>query len=404
MPDSSGRASSIGSIAGRPASSSSPARSRAPRSLAAVPGPPQSCKKYLALVWGTPGWAKRSRSRSAATAPPAEDVDALASRACRADGDPRGRAARRRLARASRFGTGRTHQIRVHLGEAGHPVAGDPLYGGDRRPHRAGSRRPAACRPFLHAARLTIAHPADGRRLSFAAPLPDDLAMSPRVRVRGDGTRRGDQVRHVRLQRLRRGDQSKFAADARARSGTRGRGGRERGGEREAEKWIGRRRPVNPGALVPVVTNSIIKVLRHRRSFVVASFTSNGISSRCRNGARSRVEVVQQRRSVVHRFRSPRRRGVILIRQFRYAIGGGSGNCRPARSNRGSRRGWRRAGNAARKSAWRRRGSLVARRHYPSPGFCDEQMIFYRCEHPGAASPGRWRSIPMSRSSRASSR
>ena len=74
------------------------------------------------------------------------------------------------------IGTGRTHQIRVHLSESGHPVAGDPLYGGERR------RLPAALapvgrltRPFLHAARIEFDHPGDGRRMSFTAALPDDL-------------------------------------------------------------------------------------------------------------------------------------------------------------------------------------------------------------------------------------
>jgi 23S rRNA pseudouridine1911/1915/1917 synthase len=75
------------------------------------------------------------------------------------------------------IGTGRTHQIRVHLSEAGHPVVGDPLYGGVRRrlpPSLAALARLE--RPFLHAARIAFDHPADGRRLSFVAPLPDDLA------------------------------------------------------------------------------------------------------------------------------------------------------------------------------------------------------------------------------------
>jgi 23S rRNA pseudouridine1911/1915/1917 synthase len=73
--------------------------------------------------------------------------------------------------------TGRTHQIRVHLSETGHAVVGDALYGGARKsvpPRLAAIAR--ISRPFLHAARLTLAHPSDGRPLSFAAPLPDDLS------------------------------------------------------------------------------------------------------------------------------------------------------------------------------------------------------------------------------------
>jgi 23S rRNA pseudouridine1911/1915/1917 synthase len=74
------------------------------------------------------------------------------------------------------IGTGRTHQIRVHLSESGHPVVGDALYGGIHRRVPA-SLAPVArlTRPFLHAARLEFDHPADGRRLSFRAALPEDL-------------------------------------------------------------------------------------------------------------------------------------------------------------------------------------------------------------------------------------
>jgi len=62
--------------------------------------------------------------------------------------------------------TGRTHQIRVHLASLGHPVVGDAVYG---RPSKLVGRQ------FLHAWRLALAHPADGRELRFEAPLPDDL-------------------------------------------------------------------------------------------------------------------------------------------------------------------------------------------------------------------------------------
>ncbi len=67
-----------------------------------------------------------------------------------------------------RLETGRTHQIRVHMAALGHPVAGDATYG--RRPRPAGLER-----HFLHAARLAFRHPADGRELTFSAPLPPEL-------------------------------------------------------------------------------------------------------------------------------------------------------------------------------------------------------------------------------------
>jgi 23S rRNA pseudouridine1911/1915/1917 synthase len=72
--------------------------------------------------------------------------------------------------------TGRTHQIRVHLSAIGHPIVGDSLYGGVHR-RVAGDIRAVQqlTRPFLHAARLSFAHPRDARPLSFTAPLPTDL-------------------------------------------------------------------------------------------------------------------------------------------------------------------------------------------------------------------------------------
>ncbi len=66
-----------------------------------------------------------------------------------------------------RLESGRTHQIRVHLRSIGHPLVGDTLYGG---PALEGFPRQA-----LHAWRLALRHPADGRRVCWRSPLPDDL-------------------------------------------------------------------------------------------------------------------------------------------------------------------------------------------------------------------------------------
>ena len=72
--------------------------------------------------------------------------------------------------------TGRTHQIRVHLSAIGHPVVGDPLYGGVHRRVPGDVRAVTHLqRPFLHAAKLAFRHPADGRRMEFTSELPDDL-------------------------------------------------------------------------------------------------------------------------------------------------------------------------------------------------------------------------------------
>jgi len=65
-----------------------------------------------------------------------------------------------------KIGTGRTHQIRVHLASIGHPVAGDKLYGAPASAHG---------RYFLHAAHITFTSPATGERVTVDAPLPTEL-------------------------------------------------------------------------------------------------------------------------------------------------------------------------------------------------------------------------------------
>ena len=76
-----------------------------------------------------------------------------------------------------RLETGRTHQIRVHFADHGHPVAGDTLYGGDRRASGAeGHALAGLTRQALHAWRLAFVHPATGEAIAFEAPLPPDLA------------------------------------------------------------------------------------------------------------------------------------------------------------------------------------------------------------------------------------
>lgn len=129
-------------------------------------------RRYTALVWGRP-------------AAPVGTIDAAIGR------DPRdplrmavvasGKPARTNYRVESTFGdpevslvtceleTGRTHQIRVHLQATGHPVVGDPTYGGARAPLVIG-------RPFLHAGGLEFTHPFTGDDMRFVADLPADLA------------------------------------------------------------------------------------------------------------------------------------------------------------------------------------------------------------------------------------
>ena len=67
--------------------------------------------------------------------------------------------------------TGRTHQIRVHLAAVGHPILGDARYGGGGDD----ARRLGLRRPFLHAWRLSLAHPITGEPIDIEEPLPADL-------------------------------------------------------------------------------------------------------------------------------------------------------------------------------------------------------------------------------------
>jgi RluA family pseudouridine synthase len=85
-------------------------------------------------------------------------------------------------------GTGRLHQIRVHLKESGCPLVADPDYGsgqplllsGLKRHYKmkAEGERPLMGRPALHAARLEVLHPATGAPLVIEAPWPKDLTVA----------------------------------------------------------------------------------------------------------------------------------------------------------------------------------------------------------------------------------
>jgi 23S rRNA pseudouridine1911/1915/1917 synthase len=133
-------------------------------------------KRYLALVWGHPKPAAGSFD-----APLGPDRDDRR----RMKVDPAGKRARsdyRVLARAPHVAlvelrprTGRTHQLRVHLAEAGHPVVGDDLYGGPReRAVKEGALRAALTpgRSLLHAFRL---HLPGLEPALFEAPIPTDF-------------------------------------------------------------------------------------------------------------------------------------------------------------------------------------------------------------------------------------
>ena len=63
--------------------------------------------------------------------------------------------------------TGRTHQIRVHMAYIGHPVLGDPVYGGKRKENFGLTGQ------CLHARKLAFQHPRTGERMEVECPLPD---------------------------------------------------------------------------------------------------------------------------------------------------------------------------------------------------------------------------------------
>ena len=83
-----------------------------------------------------------------------------------------------------RLETGRTHQIRVHMSHIGHPVFGDPQYGG-REKHLKGiapefriqARKLLKQMPrqALHAATLGFVHPKTGAMVKFSAEMPEDM-------------------------------------------------------------------------------------------------------------------------------------------------------------------------------------------------------------------------------------
>jgi 23S rRNA pseudouridine1911/1915/1917 synthase len=128
----------------------------------------QVAKTYLALVWGVPQPGEGCIDRPIARDPRNRKRMAVV------EG---GREARTRYTVLRRFAecalvearpeTGRTHQIRVHMASAGHPIVGDQVYG--RR------RTILVDRHFLHAHRLRLRLPSTGRELELSAPLAPDL-------------------------------------------------------------------------------------------------------------------------------------------------------------------------------------------------------------------------------------
>ena len=159
---------------------------RAHRALVAAMRAREIRRTYTALVWGDPRQAEGVIETALGRHPKERKRMAVLTRG--------GKTARTRWRVAERFGlvsrlevgldTGRTHQIRVHMAHLGHPVVGDPVYGGRgkkllslREAERSFALELLECvnRQALHASELELTHPVSGARLVFDSPLPADL-------------------------------------------------------------------------------------------------------------------------------------------------------------------------------------------------------------------------------------
>src|SRR6266446_4645105 len=147
-------------------------------------------KEYIALVWGEVQAGRRIDAPIGRDPSNRKKMSARDPQRGGRTGDParvrRSREAVTRIIRAEKLRvltllqvaihTGRTHQIRVHLSAIGHPIVGDPLYGGVHRRVPGDLRAVTHLeRPFLHAARIAFKHPGDRRRMEFTSALPEDL-------------------------------------------------------------------------------------------------------------------------------------------------------------------------------------------------------------------------------------
>jgi 23S rRNA pseudouridine1911/1915/1917 synthase len=155
-------------------------------------------KEYVALVWGvmgkTQGTIDRPIGRHRSDRKKMSSVRTLA-RAREAltewrveevfpTGAARGRFARVSLLRL-RPHSGRTHQLRVHLADEGHPIVGDAVYGPRAaafRGHDVDTALSVFPRQALHAERLCFTHPRTGAAMEFHAPPPSDMKrLLPRL-------------------------------------------------------------------------------------------------------------------------------------------------------------------------------------------------------------------------------
>ena len=136
-------------------------------------------KLYLAIVWGSLGPLVLDQPIGRHVQDRKRMAVRSGGRAALSEVTPLGLAASGKVAAvAVRLHTGRTHQIRVHLQQAKHPLLGDPVYGEARWKPLPPALRAVARdfpRPALHAWVLVLRHPADGTLVRFESPVPADL-------------------------------------------------------------------------------------------------------------------------------------------------------------------------------------------------------------------------------------
>ncbi|WP_218119073.1 RluA family pseudouridine synthase [Limimonas halophila] len=140
-------------------------------------------RSYTAVVWGVPAPTEGACTSAIGRHPVDRKRMAVRQRGGRA-AETHYRVTRVLGARTAslvecRLKTGRTHQIRVHLAHAGHPLVADPTYGRRRIPDELAepARHVVAGlgRQALHAATLGFTHPVTGERLRFTSPIPQDI-------------------------------------------------------------------------------------------------------------------------------------------------------------------------------------------------------------------------------------
>lgn len=134
----------------------------------------QLARTYLAIVWGVPSpstgtidaaLGRDTRNRQRMTVRQSGGKEAVTHYTVEQVLD----GARTSLLRCQ-LETGRTHQIRVHLAFKGHPLLGDPVYGGRRH-----KDHPEMTRQALHATAISFRHPRTGEDMHFEAPPPADF-------------------------------------------------------------------------------------------------------------------------------------------------------------------------------------------------------------------------------------